>query len=377
MPLATGSKSALYIKEESTYGTPPSGNYETMTFNSENLQETINTIVSNEVKANRTVGSVRGGNIMSGGDLNIDFYSKKLGLLFKHLLGAVATTTVTPAALAVGAVVRGNYYTSGGQLYLCHNDGTLVTASPALTVTSKQLQTLDGVTFGHVGAAATVIKQHIFSGSTSLPTGGLTIEKLIAGGTANRYFPTVGNRINTLNLTVPQEGIVTLALGVLGYRFNDSSATSIAGTPTEVADDPYTGFETEIRINSAVNTVVQSAGISISNNLDSNAFVVGQRFRKDIPLGRREVNGNATLFFEDVTMYTLFKQETSVPVCMSFVHDGMYCQIDMPEVKFTGGSPTPAIAGNGTITQQFNFNAFNDSGSYDIQIMLRNDVASF
>ena len=44
MAIAKGSRGVLYWKEESAYGAAPSGNYETLPFNSEALAENINTI---------------------------------------------------------------------------------------------------------------------------------------------------------------------------------------------------------------------------------------------------------------------------------------------------------------------------------------------
>lgn len=379
MSLATGARSALAFKEEVTFGTAPSGNWEEMSFNSESLQENINTIVSNEVKSDRTVGNVRGGNIMAGGNIGFDLYSSKAGIFFKHLLCPTSSdSTITPSALSAIAVTRGTYVTSNSKIYLALNDGTVTSGdvSTGLTHTSGDV-TLGAVTWQYVAASATTIYQHLLTGNKDLPTGGLSFEKRIMGSGANQYFPMVGGRVNEINLNIPTEGIVTADLALLAQRSIAASASSIAGTPTTTGDEPFVGLQADLRVNSVVNTVAQSATLRITNNLDGNAFVIGNRFRKDVPTGQRQITGTITMFFEDLTTYDLFKQETKVPIKFSFAHNGNYMEFDMPECKLTGGTPTPAIAGNGTITHTFNFNAFKNTGAYDIRMTLKNQVSTY
>lgn len=374
MSVATGSKSALCFKEETTYATAPAGNWESMSFNTESLVESINQIISNEVKADRTVGSVRGGNIMAGGSISMDLYSAKMGFWLRHLLAPTATSaTITVAALSAAAVTRGTYVTSNSKLYLALNDGTVTAGdvTTGLTHTSGEV-TLGAVTWLHVGASSLIPYSHTITGNPDFVTGGIAFEKRVFGSTANTYFSYLGGRIGSLGIQVPQEGIVTADLAFLFKTANPASLSSIAGTPTTVVDDPVTGGQTEIRINSVVQTVVQSANINIANNHDANVYVVGSRQRKDLPAGRREISGSLTLFFEDLAAYTLFKNETSFPLRFSAIHAGNVIQIDLPECKFVGGTPTPTIAGNGTVTSTFNFQAFKDNAAHDIQVILKN-----
>src|SRR5690606_36314030 len=117
MRIAIGSKSALYVKEESSFGVMPSGNHEQLDFNTESLGARINTIISQAIKPDRTVGSVRGGNIMLDGSMTMDFYSERLGLLFNHMLGgSIVTTTISVGALAVGEITRGTYVSHDGNV---------------------------------------------------------------------------------------------------------------------------------------------------------------------------------------------------------------------------------------------------------------------
>lgn len=378
MSLATGAKSALRVKEETSYGVAPSGNWEEMSFNSESLQNQINTVISNEVKANRTVGSIRGGNKMAGGSIGMDVYSSKLGLFYRHLLRASAvSTTVTVAALSATTLTRGTYVSSNTKVYVAVNGGAVTAGdvTTGLTHTTGEVA-LTNVTFQYVCATAASVYQHLLVGDADLPTVGLAFEKSVKGSTAQTYFPYLGGRVGEMNFQIPQEGIVTIDMAMLFKSGSDGSVSSLAGTPTSTADEPVTGFNTEIVVNSVVQSIIQSGSIRITNNLDANAFVVGSRSRKDIPLGRREVTGSLTQFFEDLTAYNLFIGETSFPILASFLYNGCFTEISMPECKFTGGTPQPQIAGNGTVTCTYNFNAYLDSGAHDVRIKLCNLVAT-
>jgi len=316
---------------------------------------------------------------MAGGGISLDLYSAKLGLILKHCISdTLTTTTITPSALAAQAYTRGTYVTSNSNVHVCTVAGTVTTLGGGLTgTTTGTTQSIDTATFMVVGATAIVMKQHVITGAPGFPTGGLSFEKRIRGSTADTYFPMSAGRIGSLNLNIPQEGILTADLTILGKAFADASVTSIAGTPTEVIDDPFTGFEAQIDVNSIAQSIVESGSISINNNFDANVFVVGLRTRKDIPPGRREIKGSFVMFFENLTQYQIFKNETVIPVRLSLIHNGNYMEIDLPECKFTGGSPTPVIAGNGTIKQTFEFTAFKDAGAYDIRITLKNQTVSF
>jgi hypothetical protein len=98
--IATGSKSVVAYCEETTYGVLPTvseGDYTGLTLSTENLVQTINTIQSTEVRADRTVPSIRGGNLANAGNISTDFGPFRNGMFLKHLLGANFWTEYTLA----------------------------------------------------------------------------------------------------------------------------------------------------------------------------------------------------------------------------------------------------------------------------------------
>lgn len=384
MSVATGARSGLAFKEETVYGTAPTGNWEQMTFNNESLLETINTIKSNEININRNVGTVRGGNISAGGSIQLDMHSAKLGLWLKHMISdTLISAAYTVSPLAASTYARGDWVSSAGNVHCCLVGGVVSSGDVTATLPSAVVGTIETLSatswmvVGTTGAISANAKTHTITGAPGFPVGGISVEKQVIGGTNPFYLPFLGNRIKTATFTMPQEGICTIDLALLGLKGATPATTSIAGTPVIVPDDPFTGFQQEIKINSAINAVVQSGSLTIENNFDPNVFTTASRYRRDVVAGRREISGKFQMVFEDMTQYTLFKNETKVPIFISLIHEGKYMSIDMPECKFTGGQPTPAIAGNGTVTSSFEFMPYQDTGSYDIKFILRNIIASF
>jgi hypothetical protein len=370
MSIAKGAKSGLVWKEETTYGTAPSGNFTGLTFSNESLIENINTIRSEEIRPDRTMPALRGGNVSAGGSISCDFAIDRFGIWLKHLLAAsVATTTVTVSALAAQAYVRGDLAKSNGNVYLCVLGGTITTVGGGLTHTSGYAS-IDGVKWEYLCADTTSVYQHVFTAGTSMPAGGISMEKQVLGGSAERYIMFRGGRINALDLTVPQEGIIQAAWSLLFKDTNTPAATTAGGTPSYTMEDPVSGYEAFVSFGASnLNRPVRQMSLRISNNFEEDVFALGERIRRELPERRREVTGSLTTYFEDSTEYDNFRNESVVNVLFSMNRLGEFLKFDLGEVKFTG-TGTPQIGGPGVVTGTYELTAFKQSGTYDIKATL-------
>ncbi len=389
MAYARGSRSALVFKPESSYGVAPSGNYTGITFKSETLDENIGKFSSGEIRTDRTQAAIRSGNIANGGSIMTDFGISRFGLFLEHLLactsvvgsgtvaGTVVNTQPSGVPLAAGAYVRGQYATNNTQWWVCVTPGTVTSgeASTGLTgvnagdnfttATSKTV-------FQLLGASGTPMQQYVYYPGAAFPTGGLSIEKGIIGAASAEYIQFQGMRLESLSMSIPQEGIVSADWALLGTSTLDNAATSGGGTPTYTADDPVTGYDTFLSIASATgNRPFKTVKLDIKNNFDPNVFILNQRTRADITEGIRQATGNIDMFFQDETEYLQFKNETVVDMKLSMIRRGCYWEIDLPECKFTGQG-TPKISGPGIINQAFNFDAYHEFGSYDMRVTFTN-----
>ncbi len=393
MPIAKGSKSRLLWREEAAFNTLPAASaYQGLSFSSESLVENINKIVSDEIRSDRQVPSIRGGNIMTGGSISTDFAPIRHMDWLRHLLAGTATSQVightasvpditapvfVAATYARGTVVFVSSGGAAGRLYTCVQGGVVTSddVTTSLTSTSGQ-ESLTNTTWEFLflvtNTSVDGVAQTVITPGVDYPTAGIVFEKQILGQTSPLYVQFLGCRINTFTLNIQQEGIVKADWGFLGMR-SAKAAVSNATSVVQTVDDPFTGYEAFLSINgSHTARPVKEGTLTITNNVEENVFAWGSRFRRDLPGNRREVNGSITVYFEDHTEYDLFKQETTVAFDLSLCRQGKFVNFHLGEVKLTGQG-TPSVSGQGVITAQFAFDAFVQGGANDVIVTILNN----
>lgn len=392
MSIAKGSKSVVAWKEEATLGVAPSGNWNQLPVNNETLDENIETVQSQDIRSDRRNPSLRGGNIATGGNITHDFGPNRTPTLFKHLLAAsaITTTTITPATLSAASFKRGDYcLNADGDLFICIQGGDVV---------AGDLSDLDLVTAGDTTLTNTIwryvadtgyafsLYKHVITAGIDLPSVGLAFEKGILGGTTAKHVQFVGGRLNTLDLTVPQSGIVTANWGALFTGSTDLGASAGYGTPTIEAETAFSGGGALVHLNDTSfiggvdqvgRGIFREFSMQLTNGIDENTYVINSRYRADLPEGTRKGSGRMSLYFVDGTEYGYFKNETKVNMGVSFVHDGRFFIIRFPEVKLTG-SGTPKISGQGAMQADFDWTAFFEDApeDYDVEVEFHNQLAT-
>lgn len=345
----------------------------TIGFVSETLDENINKVTSGEIRGNRQVPNIRGGNITTGGGFSNDFCIPKSLVFLKHLLAA----TVTPVAydvpvLANGSLTRGQYfYTTANNVYLVVLGGTYTGGASGpddAGGAAGALTTTGGCTFQFISTFATGVSQYVLVGGTDFSTGGLDIEKQLKGGSTDMYVAFRGCRIDSLDLTISQENITQAAWGFVGLNSVANSVSNFneAAVAQTVTGEALTGFQAFVGFGTGqTGRPVREGSLRITNNIDASVFVLGSRYRREVPEGQRDVTGRLTVYFEDRTEYDDFKNETVVDLELSFANHGEFLLISLPETKITG-SGTPKISGQGIVTADYEISAFNDTGANDI-----------
>lgn len=378
MSIARGSKSAIRFKPESSYGVAPSGNWFETSLLSEAVGGQINEIISNEIRSNRSVPGVRGGNISAAGALNFDFSLARFGVFFQHLLGRAftSTTIATGTASDTTAYNRGDIVQVGLNDYLCITSGTTDVVGTDLTGTAtNHVYTSGDAEFIFAGLASLSKYQHTLTSSSDFLTGGISLEKAILGGNDPFYVVLRGGRIGSLDVTVPQEGIVQSVWNMTFAKPLVRNNATVAGTPTVLSDDPPTGFESAVAINDVENAVLKDASFKIDNMLDPE-YVIGKRTIQEIVPKRLEMSGSVTMLFQDATDYDRFLAEETFSLTFSFYRGAQFLSIKFPEVKMFG-DPTPKIADAGAIKLQFNWRAFQQNETDYPRLTLKNTNASY
>lgn len=313
---ASGGKGQFLYAEETTWGTPPGGNWKKLAaaIHQDSLDGTIEELTSKAINPNRVLENARGGVKAVGGSLGFEMPITGLGTLLKHALGKITTTGTGP-------------YTH-------------------------------------------VIKRD------SLPVG-LSIEKGLTD--IGQYFVFAGCRIDKLSLSLDAKGMVTGSLDVLGKSVTRAEA-SAGGTPAALAHVPVVSHEAAVVELGNVAAQVVGMDLNMTNNLDGDVYILGSRERGGLPEGRGECSGNLSLMFRDdnaASIFDTWNNETETSIKVRYVDgNGNYVQIWLPRIKFFGGL-IPKLATEKGIILPVPFRALKDATELsDLVIEIQNGEAA-
>lgn len=388
--IAKGSKSQLIWKEESTYGVQPSGNWNQLPLNSETMDENINTIQGEDIRADRANPALRGGNINTSGGITHDFGPVRSLTFFRHLLAAtsIATNPVTVSAIAASTdYVRGDYVAGAdASIWCCVRGGktkSTITSAVLDVDLGTRIEVLEDTSsnpnliFELAKATTGTVYEHVIVPGTDFPAVGISMAKKIVGGNSPLYVGFTGCRINSVDFTVPQEGIVKSAWNILARRSAELSSEP-GGTPALFAEDPFAGFSAYLHYNGdapgTANRAIREWSGTITNNTAEDCYVISDRFKVDLPEGVRRASGRMSMYFLDATEYHHFKNETQISLGLSLIHRGLLFRIDFAEVKLTGAG-TPKISGQGAMTADYEWTAYKLDSTNEISITARNLTA--
>ena len=320
---AIGSRAKLIICEEAIWGlcpaASPANDWLGIRYNTEAMVQDINAFRSAEIRSDRMVRAVLQGNKRPGGDIVTELNAEGITKLFKQLLG----------------------------------DNVQTTGSDPWTHEIKGYHTLP------IGF--------------SLEKGFLDIDK---------YIVYSGCRVNTLALTVPQEGIPTISWGLLAKTEDSDNIASLDTSPTYTENDPFTSFQctiSESALGVALGSlaIVQSFDLSITNNLKDDNFCIGNQERVNLKPGQRNVTGNMTILFQDLTLYDKYVNGTPAQLQAAFT-DGTYTlTIFLPQIQYSGTSPTPRVPDAGPLVVTLPFEAeYNADELSDVTVTIINSESS-
>lgn len=378
MSVVRGSRSFLNWAEESAFnsGVASGGGWYNLPIISEGLGESVNPIISTQIQPDRTVPDARGGNIASDGPITTDFSLTRFLLFFKHLLGATSSGSFgAPAALVAStAYTRGTVKLGPApntKVYRCITSGS-TGATPATDFVVNDGSTFTSGTSEWKWLIDTGTRAGaLYTGSPTLPSAGLLFEKGVIATSALQYLTFSGVRIESLQLTIPQDNICQAVWNMIPMR-SASSASSASGTPSSPTDEGVLGFEAGLEIINADSSVqyvvdIKTGSLSIANNFETDDYRWGSRNRFDLVEKRRVVSGDLDMYMSDITHYNRFKAETKFGLRFSWHHATEYLSITLPEVKFFG-DPVAKIGGEGSVMARFAFTPFRLSASFDCQV---------
>lgn len=181
--------------------------------------------------------------------------------------------------------------------------------------------------------------------------------------TLERQFPDIaqyqafrGVAINRLECRVQPDRMVTLSMDLIGMSGGDLSGTSVSGSPADPPPfdgEPFDAFTGSIYEGGTLIGVVTGINWSVDNQRSLEG-VVGSRTSPDVFDGTARWQGEATVFFENATMFNKFINETASSIWLNLRDlEGNWIQVIFPNVKYTGAPMDPPQSGPVRLTMPF------------------------
>lgn len=187
------------------------------------------------------------------------------------------------------------------------------------------------------------------------------------------YHRFTGVEFNTMALTITANAMITATFGVVGQGFA-TGGTALAGATYAAATttSPLDSFTGSLKEAGSLIAVITEIQLNLENGLESR-FVVGSKQSIRPSVGRSNVSGTITAYFEDSTLLDKFVNETESSIEFELPDGaGNILTFKLPRVKYNGGQPD--VEGEGPVTLSMPFQALLDSVSGTNLIIERNPV---
>lgn len=192
---------------------------------------------------------------------------------------------------------------------------------------------------------------------TGLLRKSFTIERKF--GDIGQYFRYTGMEVDTFQIGATTGGIIGVTFGLMGKGMSQSAAAIVGATypaaPTTSPMDALTGVLQE---GGVTNAVVTEVTLNLNNNLNQR-YVIGSPDSLEPSIGRSNVTGTMTAFFEDATLYGKFLTNTNSSLSFT-ASDGTNSFVFLvPKLKYTGGDVP--VSGEGPVSISMPFQGLYDS----------------
>ena len=234
-----------------------------------------------------------------------------------------------------------------------------------------------------------VILEALLGGTWQVDTPSAGIDQLKAGTTrrsftVERFFGDIasldkpfhrysGVEFNSLQLQVSANAMVTGTVGVVGKDLVTDTVQIVGATyPAASTTSPLDSFTGTLEENGVSIAVITEIQLNLDNGLDPR-FVVGSKTSIKPSIGRSNVSGTITAYFENSTLLDKFINETESSIKFSLPDGaGNELRFNLPRIKYTGGQPD--VEGEGPITLAMPFQALLDSVTGTNIIIEREDA---
>lgn len=377
--MADGSRHSIYSVKEQTYGiTPTNPALDLVRVTGTTLGLAKDSLQSEEIRSDRQITDFRLGANQVGGDISFELsYGSFDQFLEAVLLSAdwaspatTGTTTLDQSAtqitratgsfitdgFAVGQTANVAGFNSGGANGLVKITGV---TELALDITAVDGQTL-GVESGD-GDEIITASQSIKAASQRRS---FTFVRHFADiqSSGNPYYIYRGVELNSIQLTISANSMITGTLSVIGQSQETTQNLTGLGSPTfnpASTTTPLDSFTGTLDEGGTTIAVVTEISMTLQNGIEPR-FVVGSKNSIFPSIGRSNLTGQVTAYFEDSSLVNKFLNETESSITFTLPDGaGNQLRVTIPRIKYTGGQPD--VSGEGSITLSMPFQALLDA----------------
>lgn len=386
--MANGSRHSLFAVKELTYGqTPNNPALDLVRITGTTLGLSKDSLQSEEIRSDRQIADFRLGANQVGGDINFELSYGSFDQFLQAVLlsadwAAPATTgTTTISATATGfsrasgsfltdGFAVGQTVTSSGFVGSGFNGKSIITAVSALTMDTTPLSGTHGVEAGD-GDELIIASQAVKAAATRSSFSFIRYFADIAPAD-NPYYIYRGVELNSIQLSISANSMITGTFSVIGQSQETAQDLTGLGTPTynpASTTSPLDSFTGTLEEGGSTVAVVTEISMTLQNGIEPR-FVVGSKNSIYPSVGRSNLTGQVTAYFEDSTLVNKFLNETESSLVFSLPDGaGNIQRYRVPRIKYTGGQPD--VSGEGPITLSMPFQALLDSSESTNMIIER------
>lgn len=198
-----------------------------------------------------------------------------------------------------------------------------------------------------------------------------TVERLFNDIT--QYVRYTGCEVNGFSLKLAPNKMATLSFSLVG-KDQTIAQTAIAGSSYSSLTDTaqFDTFNATINEGGSAIAIVTEADIKLENGIEPQ-FVIGSSTTLRPAIGRSNVTGSITVYFEDQAMLTKFQNETTSSLDITLTDPaGNTLQFAIGSLKYTSGQPD--VSGEGSVTVSMDFQAIYDTSDASNLVITRNPI---
>lgn len=385
MPTATGVFKQLAYKAESTYGTVPAASgAQSLRRVQSTLDLAKDTYQSNEIRTDQQIADFRHGVRRVHGQITGELSAATYADFFASVLKRdfTAVTAISGASITIAGTGPTYTVTRGAGSFL--TDGVKAGNVVRLTAGSFAAGNLNKNLFV-VSLTATELTVIVLNGSS------LTAEGPIGSATVSivgkkTYVPASGHtdksfsfehyysdlvqsevfsgcKVSKIGLALPPTGIATISMDVLGQNVTTASSQYFTSPTAATSTGLMAAVNGALRVGGVSVAVLTGLSIDIAANYSGDP-VVGSSTIPALFAGRVIVTGQATAYFDSVTLRDAFLNETEVEILAAFTASNLaaaeFITFSLPRVKLGGATKND---GEGGLIQTIPFQAlFNSAG---------------